>query len=82
MVTGLRAEGVRMVIFVDDHHPAHVRAFGDGEVRMNLLGAAGTPELVWSNGMTRGGIRRAMSIVVEQHALLLARRENLHGRTD
>ncbi len=79
MVTVLRADGLRVVIFVDDHQPAHVHVFGDGHARINLLGADGTPELVWADGMTRGEIRRAMRIVIEQQALLLARWEKIHG---
>jgi hypothetical protein len=79
MVTVLRADGLRVVIFVDDHQPAHVHVFGDGHAKINLLGADGAPELVWADGMTRGEVRRAMRIVIEQQALLLARWEKIHG---
>ena len=79
MVTVLRADGLRVVIFVDDHQPAHVHVFGDGHARTNLLGADGTPELVWAEGMTRGEVRRAVRIVIEQQAPLLARWEKIHG---
>ncbi len=79
MVTVLRADGLRVVIFVDDHQPAHVHVFGDGHARINLLGADGTPELIWADGMTRGEVRRAVRIVIEQQALLLARWEKIHG---
>lgn len=79
MVTVLRADGLRVVIFVDDHQPAHVHVFGDGHARINLLGADGTPELVWAEGMTRGEVRRAVRIAIEQQALLLARWEKIHG---
>ena len=79
MVTILRADGLRVVIFVDDHQPAHVHVFGDGHARVNLLGADGAPELIWADGMTRGEVRRAMRIVIEHQALLLARWESIHG---
>ena len=82
MVTVLRSEGMRVVIFVDDHHPAHVHVFGDGEAKINLVGADGSPELVWADGMTRGEVRRAMRIVTGQQALLRARWEDIHGRID
>jgi len=78
----LRAYGLRVVIFVDDHLPAHVHVFGDGQAKINLLGTDGVPELVWSDGMTRGEVRRALRIVVEQHAMLLTRWEDIHGGTD
>ena len=58
MVTVLRAHGLRIVIYSDDHHPAHVHVFGDGEVKINLAGAGGAPELVRAVGMTRAEIRR------------------------
>ncbi len=82
MVTVLRSEGMRVVIFLDDHYPAHVHVFGDGAAKINLLGPDGSPELVWADGMTRGEVRRAMRIVIGQQALLLARWEDIHGRID
>jgi hypothetical protein len=82
MVTVLRAHGLRVVIFVNDHRPAHVHVFGDGEAKINLLGADGAPDLIWVEGMSRGEVRRAMRMVTEPQALLLARWEDIHGRTD
>lgn len=82
MVTVLRAHGLRAVIFVDDHQPAHVHVFGDGQAKINLLSADGTPQLIWTDGMTRGEVRRAMRLVNERQASLLARWEKIHGRLD
>ncbi len=79
MVTVVRAHGLRVVIFVNDHEPAHVHVFGDGEAKINLLGSDGAPALVWADGMSRSEIRRAMRIVTEQHTALLARWEDIHG---
>jgi hypothetical protein len=79
MVTVFRAQGLRVIIFVDDYQPAHVHVFGDGHAKINLLGADGAPELVWVEGMTRVEVRRAMRIVLEQQAVLLARWEEIHG---
>ncbi len=79
MVTVHRAHGLRVVIFVDDHAPAHVHVFGDGEARINLTGADDAPELLSANGMTRADIRRAMRIVKEQRAFLLERWSEIHG---
>lgn len=80
MVTVLRAHGLRVVIFTNDHQPAHVHIFGDGEAKINLLGADGSPELIWADAMSRGEVRRALRIVTEQQTLLLARWEDIHGR--
>ena len=82
MVTVLRVQGLRVVIFANDHQPAHVHVFGNGEAKINLRGTGGTPDLVWAEKMSRGEIRRAMQIVTEEQALLLARWENIHGRID
>lgn len=82
MVTVLRADGLRVVIYLNDHLPAHVHVFGDGEVKINLLGADGTPELVGADSANGSEIRRAMRLVSEHQATLLLRWENIHGRTN
>jgi hypothetical protein len=73
MVTVLRVDGLRVVIYVNDHVPAHVHVFGDGEAKINLVGAQDGPDLVWADDMTRGEVRRSMRIVAEQLAFLLQR---------
>jgi len=78
MVTVHRAHGLRVVIFVNDHEPAHVHVFGDGEAKINLLGAEGVPELVSAVGMTRADLRRALRIVMEEQVVLLDRWSEIH----
>ncbi len=65
MVTLFRAHGLRVIIFTDDHKPAHVHVFGGGYAKINLRGLNGVPELVSVEGMSRAEIRRVMRIVVE-----------------
>ena len=79
MVTVLRADGLRVVIYLNDHQPAHVHVFGSGEAKINLLGADGAPELVWADAMTRAEVRRAMRLVAGQQAYLLQQWEGIHG---
>lgn len=79
MVTVHRAHGFNIVIFLNDHEPAHVHVFGGGQAKINLAGVDGAPELVWVDGMKRGEVRRAMKIVVEQQNQLLARWRDIHG---
>jgi hypothetical protein len=79
MVTVHRAHGLRIVIFVNDHEPAHVHVFGDGEAKINLAGSDGDPELILADGMTRPEIRRAMGVVKEQQTYLLKRWSEIHG---
>jgi hypothetical protein len=82
MVTIHRALGLRVVIFVDDHEPAHVHVFGDGEAKINLAGPGDEPELVWAVGMTRGEVRKAMALVREHRRDFAARWRQIHGRTE
>jgi Domain of unknown function (DUF4160) len=79
MITVLRSGAFRIVIFVDDHEPAHVHVFGDGEAKINLVGNEGAPELIWAVGMKRTEIRRAMGIVVDSRDALLSRWREIHG---
>lgn len=79
MVTVHRASGMRVVIYLDDHEPAHVHVIGDGETKIELSGPGGTPQLVWSKGMKRADVRRALAIVQEQRDELLAQWSDIHG---
>ena len=78
MVTVHRAAGFSIVIFTNDHEPAHVHVFKDGEAKINLAGSGDAPKLVWAMDMTRADIRRAMTIVTEQRDRLLARWNEIH----
>jgi hypothetical protein len=82
VVTVLRSQGLRVIIFTNDHLPAHVHVIGDGEAKIDLRGPDGAPRLVWADGMTRAEVRRALRIVSEHHAFLVARWEEIHGRPD
>jgi hypothetical protein len=77
MVTIWREAGLRIVIYVNDHHPAHVHVVGDGEAKINLLGPNG-PYLIWTIDMTRADVRRALRIVTEQQAFFLNRWTQIH----
>jgi hypothetical protein len=79
MVTVHRERGMRVVIFTDDHVPAHVHVFGSGEAKIDLQGPNDAPELVWVVGMTRTEVRKAMQIVTENRESLIARWRSIHG---
>ena len=79
MVTVYRAYGLRAVIYLDDHEPAHVHVFGDGQAKINLIGPDGKPELLWKKGMKNSEARRDMMLVAEQQLALLARWRQIHG---
>ena len=82
MVTVLRVDGLRIAIFVNDHAPAHVHVFADGEAKIDLVGPDGAPALVWADNMTKTDVRRAIRAVEDRRSMLLAKWDSIHGRTD
>lgn len=79
MVTILREGGFRVVIYLNDHEPAHVHVIGAGEAKINLAGSGEAPELVWSVGMSGADLRKAMRIVGDARTELIARWDEIHG---
>lgn len=79
MVTIFRAHGLRIIIFTDDHEPAHVHVFGDGQAKINLIGPDGSPVLVWARDMKGNEVRRAVQVVRDQQDLFLAKWREIHG---
>lgn len=79
MVTVHREAGLRLVIFTDDHEPAHVHVIGDGNAKIDLTGPDGKPELVTNDGFKVGDLRKAMRIVGERQAWLLEKWNEHHG---
>lgn len=81
MVVVFRAHGLRFVIYTMDHDPAHLHVFGDGEMKVNIAGPSGLPEIVWSIGMKAAERRRAMDIIRDRQAEFLSRWHDIHGDT-
>ncbi len=79
MVTVHREAGLRFIIFKDDHPPPHVHVVGDGKAKIVIFGTEGDPELVYTDGLKAGDVRKAMRIVAEQQAMLMKRWEDYHG---
>jgi hypothetical protein len=86
MVTIHRALGLRVVVFIDDHEPAHVHVFGDGEAKIDFgdgeakIDLSGDePRLVWAVGMKRSEVRRAIALAKEHHQDFTARWRQIHG---
>jgi len=82
MVTIYRGHGLQVVIFVDDHEPAHVHITGAGAAKINLLGPGGEPELIYSVGIKRGDMRPLMAEVAKQASHFLEEWELIHGQGD
>lgn len=79
MATVHREAGLRFIIFVDDHEPAHVHVVGDGHAKISLAGADGKPDLVSNDGFKAGDLRKAIRIVTEQQAAMQAKWDDIHG---
>lgn len=79
MVVVMRRHGLRVVIYRDDHLPAHVHVFGDGEAKIELIGVDGTPRLLSADGFKRSDLRRAMEIVTDNRNALIRRWREIHG---
>lgn len=79
MVTVHRAHGLRVIIFTDDHEPAHVHVFGDGQAKINLIGEGDGPVLVSAEGMKANDLRRSMQLVRDRREEFLARWREIHG---
>ena len=78
MVTVHRFDGLRFVIFSNDHDPAHVHVIGAGrEAKIQLVGEA--PLLIWQVGFSPADLRRIIEEVRRERFRLLKRWKDLHG---
>lgn len=76
MVTVLRAGGMRFVIHLDGHEPAHVHVHHDGgEARMDVKLVAA----ISNRGMKKRDLARALAIVLDRRRFFLEKREDIHG---
>jgi len=80
MVVVHRAYGFRFVIYTLDHEPAHVHITGAGQAKINLLGAGGGPEFVFSIGIKRADMRRLLAEAAMHRDAFLQQWERIHGR--
>jgi hypothetical protein len=79
MVTVLSQHGLRIVIYLDDHVPAHVHVYGDGHAKIDLKGPGERPVVVWASSMKRSDVRRALKLVSDHQVLLLETWRRIHG---
>lgn len=81
MPTILRQAGFRVVIYLNDHLPAHVHVLkGNAEVRINLGSENTDPSLVAIFGnISDKDIVKALYLVKEHQAELRAQWRKIHG---
>jgi hypothetical protein len=75
MITLLRIAGLRFVIYTNDHEPAHLHVYGDGEARINILEVA----VISNRGMSRRDLVRALNVVLEYREMFLEKWHDIHG---
>ncbi|NJK55963.1 MAG: DUF4160 domain-containing protein [Pleurocapsa sp. SU_5_0] len=85
MPTIIRQEGFRIVIYPNDHMPAHVHVIkGDGEVRIKL----GREELLMPPSLitvmgkiSDKDVAKALFLVTENHSQLLTKWREFHNES-
>jgi Domain of unknown function (DUF4160) len=81
MPTIIKQDGFRIVIYPNDHTPAHVHVLkADGEVRIDLRNEKTLPSLMSVRGkISDKDVMRALSLVTEYQIELLAKWEEIHN---
>jgi len=80
MPTVLRFDGLRVVIYPNDHRPAHVHVIGaDAEAVFALNAPDGPVTLRESIGFRGGALDRIAGVLNDNRVALLAAWERIHG---
>jgi hypothetical protein len=78
--TVLRIGGLRVVIYPNDHRPAHVHVIGDGEAVFVLNCPDGPPELREVFGFNRSDANGIATALAGRLAALCEHWRAIHGR--
>ena len=80
MPTVLRFDRLRVVVYPNDHRPAHVHVIGGGcEAVFHLLCAHGSVELLENFGFSRSDIKPIRMALTENLFALCSAWEEIHG---
>ncbi|MDN5865700.1 MAG: DUF4160 domain-containing protein [Gammaproteobacteria bacterium] len=80
MPTVLRMDGLKVVIYPNDHRPAHVHVIGAGnEAVFSLNCPDGPPDLRESYGFKLSDVRDIQDAIAAAFEALCAEWRNLHG---
>ena len=80
MPTVLRFDGLRAVIYYNDHRPAHVHVIGRGNEAVFDLNCPVGPVEVWENyGFSRSEIAHIAGVLNDRQAALCDAWESIHG---
>ena len=81
MPTALRLDGLRVVIYPNDHRPAHVHVIGAGKEAMFTLHCPhGPPELRANYGFGHREVNRISEELAEALRMLCEEWRKIHGR--
>jgi hypothetical protein len=81
MPTVDRINKLRVVIYPNDHRPAHVHVIGKGhEAVFRLNGSEGSPELRENYGFTSGDLAKIKTALAERQAQLCEEWSRIHGK--
>jgi hypothetical protein len=75
VVTVHREGGMRFVIYLDDHDPAHLHVYGDGEARIDILNV----RVLSVRGMSKRDVARALFVVGKRQQQFMQRWLDIHG---
>lgn len=82
MPTVLRVQGFKILIYFDDHDPAHVHVLsGEGSVKIALGDRTVKPSILEYQGK-RNNATRALQIVNSNQQKLINYWEDIHGTTN
>lgn len=76
MPTVLRIDGLRVVIYPNDHSPPHVHVIGPGWVVVIVLAEPAVREAI---GCSEADARRALDLVADHQAALMEAWRRHHG---
>lgn len=80
MPTVSNIDGLRVVVYPNDHRPAHVHVIGNGfEAVFSLNCPRGLPELRENYGFSRSALSRIEQALAAEHARLCLEWEKIHG---
>jgi hypothetical protein len=80
MVTVFRVRRFRIVIYSNDHPPAHVHAIGpECDARIALGEEGEHPRLMTNDGLTRAELEEVLTEIGEQVDVLRLRWREIHG---
>lgn len=81
MPTVLRIGGLRVVVYPNDHGPAHMHVIGQGHEAVFVMnGSKGTVELRENYGFSRRDLAKIARQLVENLVLLMREWEMIHGQ--